>query len=181
MSERLAFLESIRSNPADDVSRLVYADWLDENGDRGDLDRATSEFIRLSCDRSGAKRMPDAAYAWIEDNWMRLIPSALAVAVSGDELWQTPSANTTEVRKFGPLSEVYRVGRVIFAHIGIDLSSDPAAVAGHRYSMRFNFHRGFLSRWHVWSPHAERALAPLLDRDQPFYEVAKTNLRVAST
>src|SRR4051812_45143988 len=38
-----AFLRAIRDNP-DDAHRLVYADWLDE---QGDADRA--EFIRLQC------------------------------------------------------------------------------------------------------------------------------------
>src|SRR5262245_44417826 len=37
-----AFLRAILDNPDDDAPRLIYADWLDENGD---ADRA--EFIRL--------------------------------------------------------------------------------------------------------------------------------------
>ena len=37
-----AFLRTILASPEDDAPRLVYADWLDENGDP---DRA--EFIRL--------------------------------------------------------------------------------------------------------------------------------------
>jgi uncharacterized protein (TIGR02996 family) len=39
-----AFLKAIREQPADDAVRLIYADWLDENGQ---LERA--EFIRLQC------------------------------------------------------------------------------------------------------------------------------------
>ena len=42
MANRKAFLAAIRENPEDDTPRLVYADWLDDNGDR---DRA--EFIRV--------------------------------------------------------------------------------------------------------------------------------------
>src|SRR4051794_488825 len=42
MSDRDALLAAIRQAPRDDAPRLVYADWLDENGDS---DRA--EFIRL--------------------------------------------------------------------------------------------------------------------------------------
>lgn len=41
------FLAAICANPDDDTPRLVYADWLDENGDP---DRA--EFIRLHIERS---------------------------------------------------------------------------------------------------------------------------------
>ncbi len=41
-----AFHEAIRQSPRDDVPRLVYADWLDEQGDpRG-------EFIRIQCERA---------------------------------------------------------------------------------------------------------------------------------
>jgi uncharacterized protein (TIGR02996 family) len=45
-SERTAdsFLEDIRRNPDDDTPRLIFADWLDENGDA-----ARAEFIRLQC------------------------------------------------------------------------------------------------------------------------------------
>jgi uncharacterized protein (TIGR02996 family) len=39
-----AFLEAIRDDPDEDLHRLVYADWLD---DQGDCDRA--EFIRVQC------------------------------------------------------------------------------------------------------------------------------------
>jgi uncharacterized protein (TIGR02996 family) len=44
------FLRSIREEPADDVRRLIYADWLEEGGDEADLDRA--RFIRLQHDRA---------------------------------------------------------------------------------------------------------------------------------
>ena len=39
MSDELAFLSAILKTPADDVNRLVYADWLDER----------AEFLRLDC------------------------------------------------------------------------------------------------------------------------------------
>lgn len=44
MTHQDAFLQAIREAPQDDTPRLVYADWLDENGD---ADRA--EFIRVQC------------------------------------------------------------------------------------------------------------------------------------
>jgi uncharacterized protein (TIGR02996 family) len=40
-----AFLQAIVASPGDDNPRLIYADWLEERGDR---DRA--EFIRVQCD-----------------------------------------------------------------------------------------------------------------------------------
>jgi uncharacterized protein (TIGR02996 family) len=44
MTHDEAFLQAILESPDDDTPRLVYADWLDENGDS---DRA--EFIRVQC------------------------------------------------------------------------------------------------------------------------------------
>src|SRR5262245_29358875 len=44
MSDRDALFQAILAAPADDAPRLVFADWLDENGDP---DRA--EFIRVQC------------------------------------------------------------------------------------------------------------------------------------
>jgi uncharacterized protein (TIGR02996 family) len=34
MSEEIAFLAEILENPCDDACRLIYADWLEESGDR---------------------------------------------------------------------------------------------------------------------------------------------------
>ena len=43
-AEQRGFWAAIRANPADDTARLVYADWLQENGDE-----PRAEFIRLQC------------------------------------------------------------------------------------------------------------------------------------
>ena len=51
MSDREAFLRTIVENPEDDVPRLVFADWLEENGD---ADRAV--FIRAQCE---VARLPE--------------------------------------------------------------------------------------------------------------------------
>jgi uncharacterized protein (TIGR02996 family) len=45
VSDAQAFLAAIRASPADDLPRLVYADWLDEHGQP---ERA--EFIRVGCE-----------------------------------------------------------------------------------------------------------------------------------
>jgi uncharacterized protein (TIGR02996 family) len=49
---RAAFLADIVANPDDDTPRLVYADWLDENGDpdRAEFIRAQIELHRLAAD-----------------------------------------------------------------------------------------------------------------------------------
>jgi uncharacterized protein (TIGR02996 family) len=59
MDERLAFLAAIKAAPADDVPRLVFADWLDEHDEP---ERA--EFIRVQCELEQNKfawHLPDAA------------------------------------------------------------------------------------------------------------------------
>jgi uncharacterized protein (TIGR02996 family) len=43
-SDELAFLAAIHADPGDDTPRLVYADWLQENGQP-----ELAEFIRLQC------------------------------------------------------------------------------------------------------------------------------------
>jgi uncharacterized protein (TIGR02996 family) len=51
MSEESAFLAHLAANPGDDVTRLVYADWLDESGDeRAGFLRAEQELARLGED-----------------------------------------------------------------------------------------------------------------------------------
>lgn len=45
--ELIQLLASARMSPLDDAPRLVTADWLEENGDASDRDRAA--FIRLQC------------------------------------------------------------------------------------------------------------------------------------
>jgi len=47
MSQEEAFLRSVLADPADDTPRLVYADWLDDNGRP---ERA--EFIRVQIERA---------------------------------------------------------------------------------------------------------------------------------
>lgn len=48
MPEEHAFLAALAANPGDDVTRLVYADWLEENSDaRGAYLRAEQELATL--------------------------------------------------------------------------------------------------------------------------------------
>jgi uncharacterized protein (TIGR02996 family) len=46
MGDREGLLESIRTNPSDDIPRLVFADWLDECGTTS-ADREMAKFIRV--------------------------------------------------------------------------------------------------------------------------------------
>ncbi|HEY1065456.1 MAG TPA: TIGR02996 domain-containing protein, partial [Pirellulales bacterium] len=58
MSQQAALLRAVIAAPDDDAPRLIYADWLDE---QGDSERA--EFIRLQCalETSAADSAEDAA------------------------------------------------------------------------------------------------------------------------
>jgi len=49
LTDRERILRRVIDTPEDDTPRLVFADWLDEHGDRDD-DPARAEFIRLQCE-----------------------------------------------------------------------------------------------------------------------------------
>src|SRR5437762_302027 len=51
MSLEEVFVQDIREHPDEDGPRLVYADWLEENGQP-----ARAEFIRVQCERA---RLPE--------------------------------------------------------------------------------------------------------------------------
>ena len=50
---RQAFLEAILTSPEDDTQRLVFADWLEEQGET-----AYPEFIRLQCEAAALRKQP---------------------------------------------------------------------------------------------------------------------------
>ena len=52
LDEEAAFLKAIAHNPEDDTSRLVYADWLDEDEQ---YDPVRAELIRLQCGLEGGR------------------------------------------------------------------------------------------------------------------------------
>lgn len=54
MTDRDAFLAAIAAHPEDDLPRLVYADYCEEQGT--DRELATAEFVRLTCGRTEPKR-----------------------------------------------------------------------------------------------------------------------------
>src|SRR4051794_25928099 len=59
MPDEAAFLDAIRRKPDDDTTRLVYADWLDEQGDT--TSATESEYLRVECRLSEIS--PDSAEA----------------------------------------------------------------------------------------------------------------------
>lgn len=92
------FLRAICENPEDDTARLVYADWLDENGDP---DRA--EFIRLQVAVPRRPEEHDERYARAEelrrkhwDEWRAELPQLSGIAWSSN-FWRgfVPSVSVT--------------------------------------------------------------------------------------
>jgi uncharacterized protein (TIGR02996 family) len=79
------FLTKLHADPADDTTRLVYADWLEEQGD--DVSIAKAEFLRLTVDLAGQtkkrerskreKRLQELA-AGLDTDWLPVV-SHLAV------------------------------------------------------------------------------------------------------
>ena len=64
MSDRDALLAAVLAAPADDVPRLVYADFLDESGDPGDAGWAA--LIRVQCRVAGLVRAGHRSRAEVE-------------------------------------------------------------------------------------------------------------------
>lgn len=91
MSAEEEFLRQIRENPADDTVRLVYADWLDEDGQP---ERA--EFIRVQIEL--ARRYPahpvgsydDPAFWNLRDRERELLSAS-------ESLWRGPLLDGTEL------------------------------------------------------------------------------------
>jgi uncharacterized protein (TIGR02996 family) len=74
MTEQEAFLQAIVEEPDDDTPRLVYADWLDENGQH---DRA--EFIRVQC--------LQASLPWDDDRQSELLAREARLLARHYEEW----------------------------------------------------------------------------------------------
>jgi uncharacterized protein (TIGR02996 family) len=76
MTNTLSFLAGIAKNPTDEARRLVFADWLEDNGDW------RSEFVRLDCTLralpADLPRPPELQNRWLELR-SRLSPSWLTI------------------------------------------------------------------------------------------------------
>ena len=76
-SEEQGLLQAIRQQPDDDAHRMVYADWLGENGDG---DRAN--FIRFQCWAEEANATPANRDKWLAD--------AAALLARHRQEWEQP-------------------------------------------------------------------------------------------
>ncbi|MDY3552537.1 ribosomal protein L7/L12 [Gemmata sp. JC717] len=85
MSDEAAFLEALKTNPADDTVRLVYADWLDERDqpDKAQYLRAVTDLARLP---GGTPAFTDAA------------TQLYTASVRTDESWRRAAGARFDVR-----------------------------------------------------------------------------------
>src|SRR5579885_649141 len=92
MSDRAAFLAAVRATPADDLPRLVFADWLDEHGD------PLGEFVRVQLELEPLRdRLDDPRVR----DLMRREADLLA---RHREAWLGPAADLEEqYPQFGPV------------------------------------------------------------------------------
>jgi uncharacterized protein (TIGR02996 family) len=63
MNEEAGFLDAIQKNPNDDVTRLAYADWLEERGD------VRAEYLRLEYQRARINRRMNRLSKRIAPGW----------------------------------------------------------------------------------------------------------------
>ncbi|MBX9579512.1 MAG: TIGR02996 domain-containing protein [Gemmataceae bacterium] len=122
MSDRRAFIEAILANPADDLPRLVYADWLEEHGDN--LGRARADLVRIQCELARCPaddpRRPDLLRregALLENHtcdWLSQLPHSLVAGIL--------QSLATSGRSFGPADigrERFQRGFVTRLHFSV--------------------------------------------------------------
>src|SRR4051812_28311157 len=100
-SEEEAFLSAMEADPADDTSRLVYADWLEEHGDG-----LRAEYIRLRlavrAGERGRKRVVARLAEMagdVDGEWRRRVFSVPKLKIEGFRRVEQPP--TEPVTKFG--------------------------------------------------------------------------------
>src|SRR5436309_5903811 len=59
--ERAAFLSALREQPDDVTTPLVFADWLEEHGDAGDVELAAFIRLEIRCDALDPDDLSEAA------------------------------------------------------------------------------------------------------------------------
>jgi uncharacterized protein (TIGR02996 family) len=106
MTERDALLRAILCEPTDDTVRLVYADWLDENGEpeRAEFVRVQVELAKLDCSEPDCERYADQKGCGCDEcsrwrkNW--------SVKARQRELWAALSGTWERHQRLDPLAAI---------------------------------------------------------------------------
>lgn len=172
--DREALLGAIVATPHEDMPRLAYADWLDENSTEPN-GAATAEFIRVSCPpRSGSRSnnlMPGKAYRWLDENWKRLVPGVLALetVMIGGVAYVVFEADR------GPFWT--RNGRTVGLRLSLTAPVNPLwrrrEQKKYTCSVGLTFFKGFCTELSMWSPWAERIVRPVLAKEAPLLDKFK--------
>lgn len=159
MTDAERFLSAIRAEPADDVRRLAFADWLDENA-ACEPHTATAEFVRLTCVPRRCGAIPAAAGRWLSRHWRRLCPALAGYAELHATVSEWPDPCTyVVIRRCGRWLRVVRHQRV--------LSHDGRAVGVEIDRADIEFARGFVGRVVCRDWRFADVVVPLLVADQP--------------
>lgn len=160
MTDYAAMCGAIRLQPDDDTPRLIFADLLDELNE-SDWDRATAEFIRLSC--KGSKKMPSEAAEWLKVNWKRLIPNTVALHQADTEMkfdaGYSPEPFLKEIK-----------GSLIICKIGLRPLDRPKRGQIYTCTVSFRFRRGFCVESKMYSKFAGEIIEPVLKAEAPLLE-----------
>jgi uncharacterized protein (TIGR02996 family) len=112
MSEERAFLDALAENPADDLTRLVYADWLEERG------QSKARYLRLVCELARMPReemLESTAHDEIlalapvhSTNWQQAVGRRFEVAL----IEYTPTDSRTLIQAIIRVLDLYHHGEV---------------------------------------------------------------------
>src|ERR1051325_2765416 len=113
MDTQEAFMKAIIDQPDDDAVRLVYADWLDENGqpERAEFIRVQIELSRISEDDPrywDLKTREEDLLIDRGDSWVRELPEGMRGAHGSDVLLRMLELVTAILRS--PIAPVFRRG-----------------------------------------------------------------------
>ena len=91
--ERAAFLSALREQPDDVTTSLVFADWLEEHGDAGDVELAAFIRLEIRCDALDPDDLSEAARSQRDRAFVLKTPELRAEAT---EHRQSAASGTTK-------------------------------------------------------------------------------------
>jgi uncharacterized protein (TIGR02996 family) len=126
-----AFLQAIREDPDDDTPRLIYADWLQEQGSQANEDRAN--FIRWQCRlahmaeddplRAGLQSEADKLLNLHRQEWMQPLRDIVPALRDEDVTFARGSPASVTLRRLQDLAHAEEIaGRVPFQELRLYLT-----------------------------------------------------------